>query len=31
VQRVARTFLRDDGRSIVHVVPPPAGATEAAP
>jgi zinc protease len=23
VQRVARTYLRDDGRSVVHVVPPP--------
>jgi hypothetical protein len=26
VQRVARSYLRDDKRSVVYVVPPPAGA-----
>ena len=26
VQRVARTYLRDDRRSVAYVVPPPAGA-----
>ncbi len=30
VQRVARAYLRDDGRSIVYLVPPADGAAEAA-
>jgi zinc protease len=30
VRRVARTWLRDDARSIVHVIPPPAAAAGSA-